>query len=110
MTLQRTGQVVCHVKVREVAKAAAGQMYEAYMGADNATYREWKRQNPDCTPRELERRFIEKNWGKCLEFARTTLGLMLRNPEISDTMKDEIMDILEKDQLLRYRTAGKVMH
>lgn len=110
MTVQRTGQVVCHVKVREVAKAAAAQQYEAFMGASNSIYTEWKRQNPDCTPKQLEKKYVDRNWGKFLEFARTTLGLMLRDPELSDKMKEEIVDILQKDQMLRYRTAGKVMH
>ena len=100
MTFQRTGQVACHVRVRDIAKAAAGQLYESMMG-ENRFFEMWKQQNPGIGPKELEKRFIDKNWPQCLDIARATLTCMLQRPEISDMMKDDIMDILEKDQYLR---------
>ena len=54
----------CRIEIRQVAKATAGHLYERVMG-DHRVYEEWCRQNPDADPRELERRFIEKNWTKC---------------------------------------------
>lgn len=104
MIVQKTGQVACHIRIRDVAKRASGHLYENLM-SNNEMFDKWKKQNPDCTPKELERRFIEKNWPKCIEFARATLALMLRQDDISDKIKEQVMDILEKDQLLRYRTS-----
>lgn len=97
-------QTYCHKMVAAVAKEAAGQLYERLMG-ENKFYEEWRRQNPDATPKQLERRFIEKNWGKCLEFARATLAAMLRGP-YPDSLKEEIVDALSKDAtLIRGRPA-----
>ena len=94
---------MCHAKVMEVAKAAAGELYESMMGND-AFYGAWKRQNPNCkNGKELEKAFIEKNWGQCIEFARATLTVMLTKPEIDEAMKEEIMVILEQDYTLRHR-------
>ena len=89
----------CHVRVREVAQQAAGQLYERLMG-DNYYYDLWKQQNPGLSPQELEKRFVEKNWGRCLDFARATLAAMLRSPNVNERLKDEIMDVLEKDWML----------
>lgn len=100
--LQGTGQQVCHVRIADVAKAAAGELYERQMG-DNLFYEEWKRQNPGATPKQLEERFIKRNWGKCIDFARKTLTMMLTRDDIAESMKDEIMVILEQDQILRNR-------
>jgi ABC-type uncharacterized transport system YnjBCD substrate-binding protein len=100
-----TGQKVCHVKIADVAKAAAGELYENMM-SNNVVYNEWRKQNPGCNEKELEARFIKKNWGSCIDFARTTLTLMLTRDDVADTTKDEIMVILEQDQVLRdKRTA-----
>lgn len=100
MSIATTGQRLCHIKVAEVAKAAAGELYDKMMG-DNEFYEVWKKQNPDASPKQLEKRFIDKNWGKCLDFARQTLTMMLTRPEISEAMKEEIFDILEKDKSIR---------
>jgi hypothetical protein len=97
---QATGQQVCHKQVRNVAMAAAGQLYESMM-SNNHFHEEWKRLNPDLDAAKLEKRFIEQNWVRCLEFARATLTLMLTKDEVSQAMKDEIMDILEKDFSIR---------
>jgi hypothetical protein len=101
----------CHKMVAEIAKEAAGQLYERLMGED-IYYKEWRRQNPDCTAKELERRFIAKNWGKCIDFARATLATMLNGP-LPDSLKDEIVDALSKDASLRRgRVTGyqQLMH
>lgn len=98
--VQGTGQRVCHAKIAEVARAAAGELYESLM-SNNVFYDEWRRQNPGCNKKELEDRFIRKNWGNCIDFARTTLTIMLTRDDIDKGMKEEIMRILEQDQLLR---------
>ncbi|MBO0736517.1 MAG: hypothetical protein J2P48_08100 [Alphaproteobacteria bacterium] len=33
---------------------------------DSRYYEIWRRQNLDADPQELERRFVEKNWPKCV--------------------------------------------
>lgn len=104
MTVQKTGQIACHVGVREVAMAAAGQMYEQLM-SNNTMFARWRAENPGCNPKQLEKRFIDQNWAQCILFARATLTKMLSQPNISDSMKEDIMDILEKDQFLRQRTG-----
>ena len=98
--VQTTGQTVCHKQVRDVAMAAAGQLYESVM-SDNRYFSTWKRQNPGCTPKELERRFINKNWPRCIEFARQTLTVMLTRDDISQETKDQIFEVLELDFALR---------
>ena len=111
-----TNPAFCHKMVKEVAMSAAGELYETLMG-DNRFYEEWKRQNPDVSAKVREKRFIEKNWGKCLEFARTTLTIMLRDPNVAESLKEEIFDALTKDALLvrgrperQKRVFGKVMN
>jgi hypothetical protein len=89
----------------DVAKAAAGELYESMMSND-AFFKAWKNQNPGASPKELERRFIERNWGQCIEFARATLTVMLTRDDVAESMKDEIMVILEQDQTLRNRRVG----
>lgn len=100
MVHQTTGQRVCHAKIAEVARAAAGELYESMM-SNNVFFDEWRKQNPGCSPKELEDRFIRKNWGQCIDFARSTLTLMLTRDDIEEAMKEEIMVILEQDQLIR---------
>jgi hypothetical protein len=103
---QRTGQqVVCHIKVAEVAKAAAGQLYEQVMG-NNDLFMIWKKQNPGASPKVLEKRFIDKNWPQCIEFARNTLTVMLTKDDIAESLKDEIMIVLEQDFSLRRGTTN----
>jgi hypothetical protein len=100
MSEQRTGQKVCHIKIAEVAKSAASHLYDTMM-EENCFYEMWKKQNPDATPKQLEQRFVQKNWTKCIDFARTTLTLMLTKDDVSEGVKDEIMEILEQDQSIR---------
>ena|SRR5215471_1481642 len=104
MNASRTGQRVCHVGVMKVAQAAAGELYENVM-SNNAYYEAWKKQNPGLSSKQLESRFIAKNWVKCIEIARATLVEMLRRPDISEDVKDGIMEILEGDYELRNKMS-----
>lgn len=94
----------CHKRIRDVAMGLAGGTYDMLM-SDNRIYDEWKRQNPDLDVRnlvcraQLRERFIKKNWSKHIDAARTTLGLLLREP-IDDKTKEEIVTILALDQTL----------
>ena len=105
MPFQKTGQVACHKQVRDVAMATTENWYEALMGASNDIYKEWKRQNPNLNAKDLQKRFVQRFWPRCIEFARATLTIMLTRPDVSDPMKEQIMDVLEKDQFLRQRTG-----
>ena len=107
--IQKTGQQVCHIRIAEVAKAAAGELYESMMG-NNQAFELWKKQNPGATAKQLERRFIQKNWPRCIDFARTTLTLLLTKDDVAETVKEEIMDVLEKDQILRNKAVGPRLH
>jgi hypothetical protein len=49
----------CHIQIREIAKEAAGHLYERLIG-DNRFYEAWRNQNPDAGPQELERRFVKE--------------------------------------------------
>lgn len=73
------------------------------MGDDPALYERWRRQNPDVGPQELERRFVEKNWPQCVEFARERLAERLKRPDVPEAAKAQITGILAKDQALRPR-------
>ena len=106
-TTQVTGQKVCHVRIREVAREAAAELYESMM-SQNVYYEAWKKQNADVVgnEKELVRRFVERNWVKCIDFARATLTHMLTRPDVAESMKDEIMDVLAKDQVLRNKRVA----
>lgn len=92
----RRGRTACHKQVRDVAQAAAGELYEALM-RDNEVFAEWQRQNPGLTRKALESRFIAKNWPKCIEFARGTLAHMLTRSDIDESVKDQILEVLILD-------------
>lgn len=88
----------CHKLVAKVAQEAAGELYETLMSC-NELYEEWKRQNPGLTDKQLSSRFIAKNWGKCIPFARATLASMLRTG-LDETTKADIMEALVLDSTL----------
>ena len=78
---------------------------------DNPSFERWKKQNPGCNAKELERRFIEKNWPQCIQYARQALAMMLRQPHINEATKLHIVDVLSKDQsLVRGRNVGRTFH
>jgi len=108
MVVQKTGQTVCHVYIRKVAKELCAETYEEVMSSNEIRDR-WKKQNEGCTEKQLLNRFVERNWPRFIEGARTTLGLMLRG-DYPDDWKESIMDILEKDQFLRNRTQPHQIH
>lgn len=87
-----------HRLVASVAKAFASELYETVM-SNNLVRAEWKRQHPGADERTLVRRFVTKNWGKCLAGARATLALQLRGP-IDTAMKESIMEALVLDATL----------
>lgn len=96
-----------HKMVAKVAREAAEGLYERLMG-DNLINTEWRRQNQDCTPRELERRFVLRNWGKCIPFARATLARLLADPHLDERTKESIMEALVLDaSLMRGRADNQ---
>lgn len=98
---ERLGHV--HKQIAEVAKAAAAELYETVMG-DNLVYSIWRSRYPNLGPKALQRKFVEKNWGKCVGFAKTTMAHMLTLPTIDEKMKEDIMEVLILDgSLLRGR-------
>lgn len=88
----------CHKLVAKIAREACAELYERLMG-ENVVRTEWKRQNPDCTEHQLLARFVNRNWSKCIPFARATLARLLTT-SIDDKTKDEIMEALMLDQTL----------
>jgi hypothetical protein len=91
--------------VKKVAQAAAGELYETLM-TDNRMFEAWKQSNPGLTPKQLETRFIAKNWQHCLEFARATLVALLKT-ELDSARAETIMEALVLDASLRRgRQAG----
>ncbi len=89
-------KTACHKQIREVARAAAGELYETLMG-NNDLWTMWQKQNPGLTKKQLERRFIDKNWGRCIEFARGTLAHLLTRPDVDEKTKEQIMEVLILD-------------
>jgi hypothetical protein len=69
------------------------------MGSNNVR-KEWKRQNPGVSDRVLERRFIDKYWSKCIDFARATMAHMLGRPDVDPAAKELIYEALQLDATL----------
>jgi hypothetical protein len=93
-------QAHCHKRIAEVAKEAAAELYEVVMG-DNAVRAEWKRQNPGASELALLSRFVARNWGNCIPFARATLAQLLTQP-IDESLKIEIHEALTLDASLMH--------
>jgi len=109
-TSQRTGDSVCHVKIAEVAKEAAGHLYDTMMMEDSF-YKLWKQQYPDANPKELQRRFVDRNWSKCIDFAVASLTVMLTKDDVPESVKEEIMIVLEQNQSIRGKyVTGTQLH
>lgn len=89
----------CHKQVRDIAMAIAGELYERLMG-DDRFWKMWQNQNPGATRKEMEDRFIDMNWGRCIGQARKALVMMLKDPSISEEAKWQVMDVLERDASL----------
>src|SRR5215469_6538263 len=97
--MTQRGQAHCHKLVAKVAREIAGNLYETLMASDQL-WTEWQRQNPEASRKELERRFIGRNWGRCIEAARTCLALSLRSPNLDEHAKEEISEALILDATL----------
>ena len=76
-----------------IAKAAAGELYDSLM-ADNRMYEMWQSQCPGLNAKAMEQKFINKNWGRCIDFARATMIEMLARADIAQAVKDEIYEVL----------------
>src|SRR5271167_3416969 len=87
-----------HKLVASVAQEAANELYDTTM-SDNLLFDLWKKQNPGANAKLLRKRFVAKNWGKCIPFARATLETMLTKP-IDDATKEVIMEALVLDNTL----------
>jgi hypothetical protein len=97
---QRRSLGHCHWQIADTAKAMAGELYETVM-ANNQVREQWVKSNPDCNAKELERRFVAKNWHKCVAAARSTLAAMLTGP-YDEALKEQIHTALVLDQSLRF--------
>lgn len=99
----------CHKIIREVAQEATKELYEVVMG-DNLVRKRWRKQNEGASEKELLRRFVARNWSRCIPFARATLATRLRDPHIDKSLAESIMDVLVKDaSLVRGRSAGRTI-
>lgn len=89
----------CHVEVKKVAEGLAHALFDEMMSR-NEIFSKFKEQHPELTTAQMEDKFVAHLWPQLIEQARATLAAMLRNASYSDEMKEEIMDILVKDQTL----------
>lgn len=96
----------CHKLVAKQAKEAADELYEVLM-KDNLMYGLWKKQNPGLNDKRLRLRFVARNWGRCIPFARATMARMLTMP-IDEGLKETILEALSLDAtLMRGRMRGE---
>jgi len=98
--LQKTGYRACHVRVAEVAKEAAAHLYETMM-SNNEYYAKWQEKHPDATEQELRKKFVDQNWKRCIDFAVSTLTVLLTKDDVPEKTKEEIMIVLEQNQSIR---------
>lgn len=95
-----------HKQIRSVAQEMCAHAYELLMG-HNDIFEAWKKANPDLSPKQLESRFIAKNWSSYVQTARATLAGMLGNPMVDAALKESIMEALMLDNTLM-RGRGRV--
>lgn len=91
-------RIAAHRLVASVAREACEELYEVVM-SNNAVRREWKRLNEGCSERELVKRFVDRNWGRCIPYARATLTILMQQTPNS-FLREDIFDALAKDQSL----------
>ena len=97
-----------HRDVAEVAKEAAGELYELVM-SENRVYALWRAQHPGMGDKALRRAFVERNWGRCIPMARATMARLLAQPTIDPETKERIMEALELDaSLIKGRADPKL--
>lgn len=78
----------CHKRVKEIAVGIASEAYEA-LAHDNNFYRLWPRRDE----------FVQRAWPKFITKAREILASML-NMQYSESVKEEVYDILMQDRSL----------
>lgn len=101
---------MCHKLVKETAEGMATAVYEEMMSADNKYYQSWKRANAPLTGDKLQLKFIERNWPRFIEQARSTLAEMLAR-NIPEALKAEISNALILDNSVkRGRKPGRLFH
>ncbi len=102
---QQTQQIHAHKQVYETATEMAHELYDKLM-SDNALAEAWRRQNPECTPKQLENRFVAKHRAKCIPAARATLAAMLTGP-YDDAFKSRVHEALVLDMTLKRGRASQ---
>lgn len=88
-----------HEQVVEVAKGIAHALYESMM-KDNETNAVWKKFCEDLERDEHEEEFVRLAWPHLLDDARATLSRLLGQPG-KEHLKEQIFDVLMKDNLIR---------
>ena len=88
----------CHVQIKKTAIGLCEQNYDELM-SDNMVYEIWRKKHPGKPDRFLRKAFVDKNWGRYIPAARTTLALLLRTP-IDEALKLEIVEVLALDAQL----------
>lgn len=102
-------QAHAHRLVVETARGMAEALYEKLM-SDNDLYSKWRDGNPGVGARRLQARFIDRNYPKLIEGARTILAGMLGNPLLDPAQAESIYDALVLDATLRRgRGAGHLL-
>jgi len=66
---------------------------------DNLMYDSWRKQHPGTSDNRLRQLFVDRNWPRCIPFARATLARLLTTP-IDEKVKESIMEVLVKDASL----------
>lgn len=105
--------LIAHRQVASVAREAAGALFESMM-SNNEVWQAWQEQNPGCSRRQLELRFVSRFAPDCVPFARATLAHMLTLPGLDDDAKMCIHEALVLDSQLPGRTprplAAQIMN
>lgn len=89
----------CHFAVKKVAEGMAHVLFDEMMSR-NEIWSKFKEQHEGLTTAQMEAKFVAHLWPQMIDQARATLAGMLRSPGVSEEQKEEIMDILVKDQTL----------
>ncbi len=83
----------CHEMVAATAKGIAGEVYETWASHHD----EWYKEN------RSQKDFIDAQWPKFIEAARSALAETLRVGNLPDAVKESIAEALIKDNSIRGR-------